>query len=439
MHGEAQATPPFVPSAREGQRETEARQATAPPLEAGRGPAKPLIARVYERLTRIVRSLGRQERRAWNFSGPPDHEPVTVPVVGIQYEPRNELVRSIGLRERVWLWREPWNSYDANAIAVTNERGVKLGHVSRYLAAVMAPYMDDGHNPMAAVVTELASDVQGALLGLKVGFYLPGTVVDGMRASTRHLEYCFEVGQAGTRYLSLECDEVTLHEVIDKLAAAGYPCRRYALSSRPAIDGRQYRWYAVLEGEPAEAEIQGFFSCHFGLVPPEQQAEQKVKEWMETFEGENLTLRDENQRLRRMLESLRAELERARENAEEVKAESRRKECELRRAQREELPKFLQLFAPHLVFVRDSIDVLTVELPSYEPVLEKLRLLAWAPEQLRSKRVQSAPDWNEVRFSTGRADDGRLYFKRTKERCFVLVSFKTEQPRDLEYLKKHKA
>ncbi len=440
MPGNVQSTSPLVPLPAQNAPETKSGQgvAAAPPL-GGRADAKTLVARLYRSLTSMVRLFSRQGLRVWNFSAPPGHEPVTVSVVGIQYEPRTELVRSVALRERVWLWREPWNSYDVNAIAVKNEHGVKLGHVSRYLAAALAPYMDGGHNPMPAVITELASDVQGTLLGLKVGLYLPRSVVAGMQGGTPRLSYCFEIAQAGTRYLSLDCDEVTLHEVMAQLEMRGYPCLRYALSSRPAIDGRQYRWYVVLDGEVGEREIHDFFCRHFGLVPEQQQAEEKVKEWVETFEAENLSLKEENQRLRQAIDNLGVELRRAREETQTLKTESRRKECELRRAQRAELPRFLELFAPSLTLVRDSVDVLTVELQSYDDALKKLSLLARAPEQLRAKRVQSAPEWSEIRFSTGRSDDGRFYFKRTKDRCFVLVSLKTEQARDLEYLKKHKS
>lgn len=439
MHSEAQAKDSVASSGCGEPRAPELQERREPLPSRRPEPAGTLIARIYERLSGMTRLFSRPVRREWEFPQPPDHEPFSAAVVGTRYEPRNELVRSLGFRERVWLWREPWNPNDRNAIAVTKEQGIKLGYLSRYLAPMIAPYMDGGHNPLPAVITELASDIKGALLGLKVSFYLPRSMIAQMRDGTPALSYCFEIGEAGTRYLSLDCDEQTLYRVTAKLAAVGHPCIRQGLSSRPAIDGRQYRWYLVLDGEVNEPEIQEFFRMQFGLVPPEQQVEQKVKEWVDTFEGENLSLKEENERLRQLIDQTRAELERAEAQALAVQDNAQRKERELRRAQRQELPKFLQLFAPNLVLVGNSIDVLTVELRSYEDVLEKLRLLAYAPEQVRAKRVQSASEWSELHFSTGRADDGRIYFKRSKDCCVVLVSFKQQQERDIAYLKRYKA
>ena len=42
----------------------------------------------------------------------------------------------------VYLIREPGNPYDANAIAVHNAQGHRIGFVPRQQAAVMAPYID---------------------------------------------------------------------------------------------------------------------------------------------------------------------------------------------------------------------------------------------------------------------------------------------------------
>ncbi|MCX8071009.1 MAG: HIRAN domain-containing protein [Candidatus Binatia bacterium] len=378
----------------------------------------------------LRRAVG-QRASAQEFEGPPGHEPLSVPVVGIAYEPRNELVRLLKLRDPVWLWREPLNPFDGNAIAVANERGVKFGHLSRRLAAILAGFMDQGHNPVPAVVTEVASDVRGGLLGLKVGFYLPEALVEQIQAAARpDIAYCFEIGQAGTKYLSLDCDEPTLHEVMERLQRTGYRCVRHAMSARAAIDGHQYRWYVVLEGDANEERVQEFFAREFGLVPLQRQLEERENEWMELFEQEKAGLQ-------KTITELREELRQARAMAQEIVAQNRRTERQVRKAQREELPKLLTLLLPEIELLRDSLDVIAMELPSYEDVLGKLRLLATAPNRVRAKRVQTAPEWSELRYSTGRGDDGRLYFKRVQDRYAVLVSLKTQQERDMAYLKKH--
>uniref|UniRef100_A0ACD5UJU7 Uncharacterized protein n=1 Tax=Avena sativa TaxID=4498 RepID=A0ACD5UJU7_AVESA len=45
-------------------------------------------------------------------------------------------------REKVTLVREPLNQYDDNAIAVHNRRGVKVGHIEKPIAGVLAPLLD---------------------------------------------------------------------------------------------------------------------------------------------------------------------------------------------------------------------------------------------------------------------------------------------------------
>ncbi|GIV03766.1 MAG: hypothetical protein KatS3mg077_1509 [Candidatus Binatia bacterium] len=382
-------------------------------------------------LQRVLRLALRSRTASWEFVGPSGCEPISVPLVGVGYEPRTKLARSVKLRDRVWLWREPSNPHDPNAVACIDGQGCTLGYLSRHLAAEMAPYMDRGANPIEAVVTELSTDVHGALLGVRVGFYVPEALVELIRAARPQLSYCFEVGQAGTRYLSLDCDEPTLHEVMGQLAARGHPCLRHGLSSRPASDGRQYRWYAAFESDLTEEFVRDFFARAFGVLTAEQQVRQEVQEWVEVYE-------EENEDLRAKLAEAKAELERERQHAEAILRDSQRKERELRRAQREELPKFLGLFAPQLHFVRDSVDVLAMELASHDDLLRKLAALATAPQEVRARRVQMAPDWSELHFSTGRADDGRLYFRRAGNRWQVLVSFKGQQSRDLQYLKTFK-
>lgn len=43
--------------------------------------------------------------------------------------------------ERVLLVREPTNPYDRNAIQVRNVMGDQIGHIGRFVAAKLAPYM----------------------------------------------------------------------------------------------------------------------------------------------------------------------------------------------------------------------------------------------------------------------------------------------------------
>ncbi len=56
--------------------------------------------------------------------------------------------------ERVSLVREPGNLHDANAIAVHNTRGQRIGFVPRRQAAVLAPYLDSSGISLAGRLLE---------------------------------------------------------------------------------------------------------------------------------------------------------------------------------------------------------------------------------------------------------------------------------------------
>ncbi|RHY28747.1 hypothetical protein DYB32_005738 [Aphanomyces invadans] len=60
-------------------------------------------------------------------------------IVGIQH-----YTGRVGKKEAVSLVRQPANQYDRNAIAVFNLSGVMVGHLPRDLAAVSAPFLDNG-------------------------------------------------------------------------------------------------------------------------------------------------------------------------------------------------------------------------------------------------------------------------------------------------------
>jgi len=65
-------------------------------------------------------------------------------------------------REKVPLVREPLNQYDDNAIAVHNRRGVKVGHIEKPIAGVLAPLLDSLLIPDAVgIVPKVPSSKHG--------------------------------------------------------------------------------------------------------------------------------------------------------------------------------------------------------------------------------------------------------------------------------------
>ena len=84
--------------------------------------------------------------------------------------------------------------------------------------------------------------------------------------------------------------------------------------------------------------------------------------------------------------------------------------------------------------LRGSSLVIVQELERSDPVLRELQRLSTSAGDVRAKRVQRAPEWKELSFSTGQKNNGRLYFKQKDETWLVLVSFKDSQERDIDYL-----
>jgi hypothetical protein len=92
---------------------------------------------------------------------------------------------------------------------------------------------------------------------------------------------------------------------------------------------------------------------------------------------------------------------------------------------------------PRLDFVAGSLDFAMEEVLDRRHLFADLRALHDAPETLQSKRVGSTDRWLERHFSTGRSDDGRIYFRKGKGGGYdVLISDKAAQARDIDKLKR---
>jgi hypothetical protein len=80
--------------------------------------------------------------------------------------------------------REPTNNYDNNAIRIDNVVREQIGHISRQVAAKLAPFMDSS-----------SLLVEGALTGPKTYYDCPVGMVSVVRGTIRShiskiLEYC---------------------------------------------------------------------------------------------------------------------------------------------------------------------------------------------------------------------------------------------------------
>jgi len=93
-----------------------------------------------------------------------------IPVVGVTFDNRQDVVRQLSEGERLWLVRQPDNAYDHNAIQVQRENGEAIGFLARGLASSLAPYIDRLEEPLPAIVAYILG---GEVLGVRINFTLP--------------------------------------------------------------------------------------------------------------------------------------------------------------------------------------------------------------------------------------------------------------------------
>ena len=92
-------------------------------------------------------------------------------VVGVTFNGRQAVVRSLEMGEAVLLRREPSNHYDGNAIRVEKMNGEQIGYISRHLAAALAPFFDGYGQAVKGVVSMLTGGM--TYLGVSVRFTVP--------------------------------------------------------------------------------------------------------------------------------------------------------------------------------------------------------------------------------------------------------------------------
>ncbi|MCC7192146.1 MAG: HIRAN domain-containing protein [Phycisphaeraceae bacterium] len=95
-------------------------------------------------------------------------------MVGVTFEGRQQVVRSIQANDRLLLRRDPANRYDRNAIRVETLNGVQVGFLAKDLAAQLASRFDQLGAPVnAIVIAHLGGDNPDYSHGLKIRFQLP--------------------------------------------------------------------------------------------------------------------------------------------------------------------------------------------------------------------------------------------------------------------------
>jgi hypothetical protein len=316
-----------------------------------------------------------------------------------------------------------------NAVAVVDWLGRMIGYLPRDVVTAVRPWMEGlRERPIPAVVTGLMRNLSGTAVGIQVGFYAPA---GSMAQRTTATDYCCEVSEGGTVYVLFECDETALIQALDAVSGGGLRVVRWGLNYRQAQNGRSYRWYVVIEGATKE-EVRAVLRGMVG-IPLEEELWDKLVELdaeLHRVVGE----READVATRNRLEAeLSAAIERLRH------LETGRRDIPTGRGN--EIPKIIGALLPQVIFLRDSMDVLTRGIESCEHVLGDIKGIVEERMPRRTGRVKKAHGWLKSHFNTGRRDDGRLYFKREEDRWKVLVSFKDPQKKrqggDIEYLQGH--
>ncbi len=364
--------------------------------------------------------------------------PVVLPVAGVMYGKRSQTILKCTLKERVFLQREPDNRYDKNAIAVLNKHRQKIGYVRRAIAGQMASLLDAGVDRYQAIITGLACDVDGSVIGVKIGLYVPEHLASRIGVCNHNLEFCYDKGATGAVYLLLNCDEVILHEIIHRLPENGLDVLRFGISYHESLNGRYFQWYIVLEDGVSEEQVKHFFLDCFGVNPDATEETVKFNDWVENFDAENKSLKDENERLRKWAEELHCRLIQAQGRVAEMNPHAGMEgEQGFRSRKDNQFMDVVEIFLPAFEFLRDSADVISRELRDCRPVLHILHSISQEPGRIRATGLKGTNGWKELHFNTGQKDNGRLYYKQNIEKWLTLVSFKNAQERDVRYLQKH--
>jgi HIRAN domain-containing protein len=354
---------------------------------------------------------------------------IRLPIAGVMHHRRARSVRRLVLGQVVHLRHDPKNEFDVNAISVETIDGSQLGYIGRGASARLGQYAQTRSTPIEAVVTELTSDMFAEAVGAGISFYVPDTLAADILVTAHEWEYCCDATSDGITYLMLTCDEAELARVNGALRDSGFRWARSGLAYGPASDGRQYRWYVRLEGAPEAAVIDRVLNDTLGG----NRRAIDTGRWIAEFDAESTHLRAENGALRDASITLKARI-RELEHALANPSLGQRRE-----SRRDELADVLDILIPGVVLIRNSLDVIQRELENREPALRELRRLCWEPVAMiaHAKQIQRAPEWREIRFRATQGDDGRLYFRKRDQTWHVLVSFKEDQRRDLEYLQHH--
>jgi len=350
-------------------------------------------------------------------------EILVLPLAGTTFQGRDQWIRGLSLCSCLSLCPEPENSFDEQAVAVRNPAGNTVGYLPRMYAHPLFEALRTGRVRPDAEVIRLEQNPQATTPSVHIAVVIPEGLIQ-LRPS-RLLEFSCSEGSGGALYVMLNCDGALLEELESGLNVAGLSVERKGPAHRLGGDGHVYEWFLRMVESVTESMVHAWFLEHHQLQPYGTVNSEDVDAYAAQFDAELATKEEQIDRLKTALEA----------SLEETRLLRRQQQKEIEAAQWRTVERML----PDLVFVRDSRDILTHELAKPEFVYRHLLTLQAAPENVSSKRVQSADNWLEFHFGTGEANDGRCYYKRAGGGFEVLISFKQQQKKDIRWMQKNNA
>ena len=357
--------------------------------------------------------------------------PIRTPIAGVMHKNQYLSVMELSLLEMVTLIREPQNKFDSNAIRIMRQDGKRLGYVGRNIAQVLAPFLDETQRNLHALVTDITSDITGAVVGGSICFYLPKDIYLLIYSKAmKDVDFFIETTNERVVYLFINCDEGLLNYITNLLSTHDLQWIRSGLSYRPASNGSQYRWYIrFMEGIKPES-VDQFLKKDLLIIPYQEKVENELDEFFRLFDSENVNLKNINLHLEKLNQKLMVDndllqnqiscLERSRSNKWNI-----------------EFQNIIRELLPNIELKRDSLDVISREVKDYQQILKILKILSTSPEKLKGYRVKTTKEWFERHFNSGDKDDGRIYYKKEGNNWMVVISEKNSQSRDIKWLKKN--
>lgn len=266
------------------------------------------------------------------------------------------------------------------------------------------------------------------------------------------------IGGQTEAYLLLAGGFIETEAVAGKLRQAGIVVLRTGRYFGEAVPGLEADWFIRIikpsDVEDLETALEPIVAAQ--AIRPAEASKADPRTRLLTAEllaarAREASLQVEIARLRSAIAEARPEIDRHSEALQEALAEEQRRRIEAEEAASafesrprvmpagriaDEVRYVLVGLLPHIRMLRDSIEVITAEFASRQGVWRALSELSDAGGIPRDwKKIHGAEGWWERHLINGRDNAGRIYVRKSAGVCWdVLVSHKTEQPRDIAWL-----